>query len=342
MFIDTKYCITNTKQMRLSDQPIFIVGCERSGTTILRLMLNEHSRIALPPQTKFSRKVYKRRLLFGNLVIKENRRKIIQWMLERKNNTKLVDLKLDDKVLEKIWNKCTTLGAIIASVFQQYALERNKPRWGDKRPYYIRYITQLFRLYPDAQIIHVVRDGHDCLASLKRMPWWKKNAIFSMLNWRHAVRIGSNAANVYKDQFMEIRYEDLIKEPESQLEQICEFLNESYEPEMINFHLNAQQNIPEYKKPWHYKTSKPLTATFIGQWRKELSKGETQILEWCAQKELMKWNYQIKKIHFINPIILVRYFIEYTRFYGLVGLERIIDRFIDLIYSHPISYKQNH
>ena len=257
--------------MQLSDQPIFIVGCERSGTTILRLMLNEHSRIALPPQTKFSRKLYKRRLLFGNLVIKENRKKIIQWMLERKNNTKLIDLKLDDKVLEKIWNKCTTLGAIIASVFQQYSLERNKPRWGDKRPYYIRYITQLFRLYPDAQIIHVVRDGHDCLASLKKMPWWGKNVIFSMLNWRHAIRIGSNTANVYKNQFMEIRYEDLIKEPESQLEQICEFLNESYEPEMINFHLNAQQNIPEYKKPWHYKTSKPLTATFIGQWRKELS-----------------------------------------------------------------------
>ena len=341
MFIDTKYCITNTKQMRLSDQPIFIVGCERSGTTILRLMLNEHSRIALPPQTKFSRKVYKRRLLFGNLVIKKNRKKIIQWMLERKNNTKLVDLKLDDKVLEKIWNKCTSLGAIIASVFQQYSLARNKPRWGDKRPYYIRYITQLFRLYPDAQIIHVVRDGHDCLASLKKMPWWGKNAIFSMLNWRHAVRIGSNAVNVYKDQFMEIRYEDLIKEPESQLEQICKFLNESYEPEMINFHLNAQQNIPEYKKPWHYKTSKPLTATFIGQWRKELSKSETQILEWCAQKELMQWNYPITKIYFINPIILVRYFIEYTRFYGIVGLERIIDRFIDLIYSHPISYKQN-
>ncbi|SVB09859.1 uncharacterized protein METZ01_LOCUS162713, partial [marine metagenome] len=127
--------------MRLSNQPIFIVGCERSGTTILRLMLNEHSRIALPPQTKFSRKLYKRRLMFGDLLKKENRKRIIKWLLERKNNTKLTDLQLNDGLLVQIWEKCATLGDMIATVFQQYSLSRNKPRWGDKRPYYIRYIA---------------------------------------------------------------------------------------------------------------------------------------------------------------------------------------------------------
>ncbi len=326
--------------MRLSNQPIFIVGCERSGTTILRLMLNEHSRIALPPQTKFSRKLYKRRLLFGNLLKKENRKKIIQWMLERKSNTKLMDLQLDDGVLEKMWEKRATLGDITAAVFQQYSLERNKSRWGDKRPYYIRYIAQLVRLYPDARIIHVIRDGRDCVASLKRMPWWKKSAIYSILNWRHAIRMGSDAINIYEDQFMEIRYEDLINEPELHLREICKFLGETYEPAMVNFHLNAEQNIPGYKQPWHYKTSKPLSAKFIGQWQEELSKNEVHSLEWCAGKELTKWNYPTEKIHFVHPMILVRYWTQWVRFYGLVGLERIMDRLIDLFYYHPLSYKQ--
>ena len=134
--------------MKLTDQPIFIVGCERSGTTMLRLMLNEHSNIALPPQTKFSRKLYKRRLLFGDLGKAKNRDKIIQWMMQKKTNTKLIDLKLDFKILEEIWRKCRTLGEITGTVFHQYSVVRNKPRWGDKRPYYIRSSLNLLSYIP--------------------------------------------------------------------------------------------------------------------------------------------------------------------------------------------------
>ena len=100
--------------MKLTDQPIFIVGCERSGTTMLRLMLNEHSNIALPPQTKFSRKLYKRRLLFGDLGKAKNRDKIIQWMMQKKTNTKLIDLKLDFKILE---DPITNIAALFVILF---------------------------------------------------------------------------------------------------------------------------------------------------------------------------------------------------------------------------------
>ena len=113
---------------------------------------------------------------------RENIDKIIEWMLQRETNTKLIDLKLDSSHLRELWANCTTLGEITGTVFQQYSETRHKPRWGDKRPYYIRYISQLLKLYPDARIIHVIRNGHDCIASLKRMPWWKKNSIHSMLN----------------------------------------------------------------------------------------------------------------------------------------------------------------
>ena len=105
--------------MKLSDQPIFIVGCERSGTTMLRLLLNEHSNIALPPQTKFSRKLYKRRMLFGDLNNGKNIDKIIEWMLQRETNTKLIDLKLDPNHLRESWKDCTTIGGIPGPVFQQ-------------------------------------------------------------------------------------------------------------------------------------------------------------------------------------------------------------------------------
>ena len=238
--------------MKLSDQPIFIVGCERSGTTMLRLMLNEHSNIALPPQTKFSRKLYKRRILFGDLSNGKNKDKIIDWMLERETNTKLIDLKLDLGHLRKSWEDCTTIGELTGTVFQQYSQTRHKPRWGDKRPYYIRYIPQLLKLYPDARIIHIIRNGHDCISSLKRMPWWNKNIVYSMLAWRYSIRMGAKAAEAYKDQFLEVRYEDVVRHPETQLKKICDFINVKYESGMLEFHLSTEKNIPDYKKEWHF------------------------------------------------------------------------------------------
>ena len=324
--------------MKLSDQPIFIVGCERSGTTMLRLLLNEHSNIALPPQTKFSRKLYKRRMLFGDLNNGENIDKIIEWMLQRETNTKLIDLKLDSSHLRELWANCTTLGEITGTVFQQYSETRHKPRWGDKRPYYIRYIPQLIKLYPDARIIHIIRDGRDCVASLKKMPWWRKNVMYSMLNWRHSIRMGSLAARVYKNQFMEVRYEDIIRQPEAQLSKICDFLNEPYEPEMLTFHLSAEKNIPEYKKEWHYKTYEPLSEEFIGKGKEQLSENELKTLEWSAGRELSLWNYSVDKIH-TTPS--VKYYKEWVKFYANVFAERAIDRLIDIFYYHPIAYKKN-
>ena len=324
--------------MKLTDQPIFIVGCERSGTTMLRLMLNEHSNIALPPQTKFSRKLYKRRLLFGDLGKAKNRDKIIQWMMQKKTNTKLIDLKLDFKILEEIWRKCRTLGEITGTVFHQYSVVRNKPRWGDKRPYYIRYIPQLIKLYPDARIIHIIRDGRDCVGSLKKMPWWRKNVMYSMLNWRYSIRMGSIAAKVYKNQFIEVRYENIIRQPENELRKICNFLNEPFEPEMITFHLSAEKNIPEYKKEWHYKTYKPLSEEFIGKGKEQLSENELKTLEWSAGRELSLWNYSVDKTH-TTPS--VKYFKEWVKFYANVFAERAIDRLIDIFYYHPIAYKKN-
>ena len=325
--------------MKLSDQPIFIVGCERSGTTMLRLMLNEHSNIALPPQTKFSRKLYKRRMLFGDLSNGENKDKIIDWMLERETSTKLIDLKLDLGHLRKSWDDCTTIGKITGTVFQQYSQTRHKSRWGDKRPYYIRYIPQLLKLYPDARIIHVIRNGHDCIASLKRMPWWKKNSIHSMLNWRHSIRMGVKASGAFKDQFLEVRYEDIVRHPENQLKIICDFINVKYESGMLDFHLNTERNIPAYKKEWHHKTFKPLSEDAIDTGKEQLSDNELKFFSWCAGKELNLWNYDVNKRELSFSL---KYLREWVKFYSNIFLERAMDRLIDVFYFYPMSYNKKH
>ena len=162
--------------------------------------------------------------------------------------------------------------------------------------------------------------------------------MYSMLNWRHSIRMGSIAARVYKNQCMEVRYEDIIRQPEAQLRKICDFLNEPYEPEMFTFHLSADKNIPDYKKTWHYKTYKPLSEEFIGKGKEQLSECELNRIEWCAARELSLWNYSADKIH-ITPS--VKYLKVWLKFYFSVGVERVVDRLIDLFYSPQIAYKKN-
>ena len=135
------------------------------------------------------------------------------WFVDNfEKRTKLPDLGLEIGAIHKeIISSATSLGAAASGVFRLYSRKFDKPRWGDKRPYYIKYLKQLLALFPDAQIIHVVRDGRDCIASLLKMRWWKEDLVYSIFNWQEAIRKGKQASRVLsEEQFIEIRYEDFI------------------------------------------------------------------------------------------------------------------------------------
>jgi hypothetical protein len=221
-----------------NQKPIFIIGCERSGTTLIRLILHSHPNIALPPQTKFLKKIYKRRLQWRNLANEANRIKLSHWFTDHfDNHTKLPDLGLEaGDIRKEIVSSATSLGAAATGVFKLYSRKFNKPRWGDKRPYYIKYVKQLLALFPDAQIIHVVRDGRDCIASLMKMPWWKKDLAYTILNWQEAIQEGKRAnRSLPVEQFIEIRYEDFVSHPEKWARELCRFLGEKYNSDMLKF-----------------------------------------------------------------------------------------------------------
>ena len=285
--------------MRQSNEikPIFIAGSERSGTTLLRLMLHAHPRIAIPPQTKYLRKLYKRRLLFGNLQKKKNREKLAVWFFDHfDKSTKMNDLEIDQDSVRKGVLESKSLGAALAVPWICYAKKHGKERWGDKRPYYIHHMEKLRQLYPDAQIIHLIRDSRDVIASLKKMPWWNNSLNYSAFNWKLAILHGINARmNTKLDEYLELRYEDLLAEPERELQRVCQFLGETYDPAMLQFQGIAQQAVPEYKMDWHSATRKPLNTKSIGRWEKDLSKKEISIVEWATGEEMVQLGYTLSK-----------------------------------------------
>ncbi|GGS81493.1 sulfotransferase [Planobispora rosea] len=276
-----------------SDRPIFVIGCPRSGTTMLQLMLHSHPRIGVPPETRFVVPGYYRRFVFGDLREEVNRRRLGQWIVTDKD-TKFKELKLDgDRFIEDVVAGPPTLGSAIGIAFRSYAEQFGKARWGDKRPSYYHYVDILLRLFPDAQFIHLIRDGRDCVASLKEMPWYTKDVFHAVNNWAEAIDFGRrHAKNLPADSYYELRYEDLTRDPETELRGLCGFLGEEYDPAMSEPCHVARQAIPQ-NRVWHLNTHGDVTTARTGSWKARLEPWEVSLCETVLAERLTANGYEL-------------------------------------------------
>ncbi|MFC3984188.1 MULTISPECIES: sulfotransferase family protein [Streptosporangium] len=276
-----------------SDRPIFVVGCPRSGTTLLQLMLHSHPRIAIPPETRFMVAAYQRRLRFGDLNDPARRRELADWVVGRRQS-RFHELKLDgEEVTRQIVEGPPTLGSALGIVLRFYATQHGKPRWGDKRPSYFQNIDVLLRLFPDAQFVHLIRDGRDCVASLKEMPWYNGSVYSAVSAWAEAVDFARHGApKLPEGSYHELRYEDLTAAPEAQLRRLCDFLGEDFAPAMCEPRLIADVAVPAHKT-WHSRTHGEVTAARTGTWRERLEPWEISLCESVLGDRLETYGYEL-------------------------------------------------
>ena len=274
-----------------SDRPIFVVGCPRSGTTMLQLMLHAHSRIALPPESRFLLPVYERRHEFGDLAGEEQRRALARFIV---GTAQFGDLGLDPaEVTGAIVAAPPTLGSALGTVFKLYAGRFGKPRWGDKRPSYLRNLPVILRLFPDAQIVNIMRDGRDCVASLKETPWCPDNLGKQIDYWARSADASMRAAREYPaDVYHQVRYEDLVADPRTHLREICEFLGEEYEPAMARPSEVAPVAVPAYKT-WHSLTRSEVTTARVSSWQQRLTPEQVARCEAVFGDRLEHFGYQL-------------------------------------------------
>jgi len=298
-----------------SNRPIFVFGCPRSGTTLLTLMLHAHSRIAMPPETRFLMPVYRRRSTFGDLTVRENRRALAQFIL-RTPGTKFRQLGLDrGQVRRGIVHGAPTVGSALGTVYRTYAARFGKERWGDKRPTYFRDVEAIRVLFPDAQFIHLIRDGRDCVASLKRMSWWRHGTIAAMAMWVHSIDCGRRAGrHLPADSFYALRYERLVTDPRSELMALCEFLGEDFEEQMVESHRVAPQTLPaNQREQWHANTAREVSAASVGGYNHGLNEDELRLMEFVARRRLRRLGYDAPRVPALpNLGLLLRYMQKVT------------------------------
>jgi hypothetical protein len=194
-------------------RPIFIVGSPRSGTTLMRSLIDAHPSIFCPPCETF---------LFTNLNATFNghiwkdhyeqlpfsRSALIQWFR--------------NYVLE---------------LFANLSLRAGKMRWAEKTPSHVLFLQFIDEVFPDSQVIHMIRNGYDVVRSLKNIHWAPRDVRVNSREWIRHVKGGQRyGKQLSENRYIEVRFEKLLNDPEAVLKRLCIFLGEPYDPKMLDFH----------------------------------------------------------------------------------------------------------
>ena len=216
----------------------FIVGVARSGTTLLRLQLDAHPQLAIPPETSFGTVAARAADIDGP-------RELLDAL---KDHEAWHDLALDDEqALDLIapvspWSVADSLRAI----YRALAAREGKPRWGDKTPGHLLCMPLLAELLPEAHFVHLIRDGRAVAASVRELPFAPGDGSIEAIadDWRDQI-VAGRRAGAGLPHYRELRYERLVNEPETVLRELCEQLELDFDASMLRAHEFARRRLEQ-------------------------------------------------------------------------------------------------
>lgn len=303
--------------MKTSDnEPIFVVGEGRSGTTLVTSLLSAHSRITIPPETHFFARAAKEGDLDGGpRDFDAFWNEFIAW-------SRFQDLEIDPARCRAAIGEegDFSFRAIFHAVLETYRQKAGKPRVGEKTPGHLAFVPTIFEWYPKAKVLIVQRDPRSVIASQLACPWVKVtpvnlrqgvfvNSRFSQIaayaaRWQHSYE--QDAPRYVRDsRVMLIRYEDLVAETERVMRQVCQFLEEVYEPTMLDRDKERAVSVPvgsaqHYGGSWggwlsehHEKASKPVNTASVSKWKQQLRPHEVAMIEGVCKHGMEKAGYAL-------------------------------------------------
>lgn len=272
------------------DTPFFVLGAARSGTTMLRLMLNRHSRLAIPFESQFLRQILAELPIDRPLDVREAKR--MAKLVTGEKNFRTWHLDPAHVRRELIRLAPAPLAMLVDALFRMEIAPSGKPRWGDKTPHYYLCWRPLMRLFSGSKLVHIIRDGRDVNLSLERVGWHGPTASDRARYWHERVEMAHAAAReLGRERNMIIRYEDLVLDSRATLEAVCDFLGESFEPRMLEFFEDAAMHLSDIDGDVHRKLHRPPRPEDVGRWRREMSVKRQREFEAVAGSSLRAGSY---------------------------------------------------
>jgi sulfotransferase family protein len=280
----------------------FVIGMTRSGTTLLRLMLDSHPELTIPPETHFVPDVIK--------AFNDGRDSPEEFVAVMAASRRWADFGIPAEQLRRELEKLRPLlspEVPLRAFYRLYAKGQRKRRWGDKTPGYATKMRRIQRTLPEARFIHMIRDGRDVALSLQEREAGLSTEQVAR-RWRHRINNTRRAAEHVPD-YVEIRYEDLVGDPETTLRRICDHIDLKWSPRMLDYHERAAERLEEMAQPLaaeedkralsaesrleaHALTSEPPRTDRSGRWRGEMAPDELATFEEHAGELLAELGYE--------------------------------------------------
>ncbi len=222
-----------------------IIGSPRSGTTLLRFMLDAHPDLAIPPETGFLVPCAERAGQ-GTISREDFLDTLTRYPVEASG---WQDFQISQDTFRAALQTIEpfTVADGIRAFYQLYAARFGKPRWGDKTPLYCMHLQSIEALLPEAHFVHVIRDGRDVALSLRPM-WFAPGRDIETLasHWRQCVTTGRQQGALCR-HYREVRYEELIEDSRTALAGVCAFLDLEFDDRMLRYHELAPERLREHQ-----------------------------------------------------------------------------------------------
>jgi hypothetical protein len=262
-----------------------VVGCGRSGTTLLRAQLDAHPDLAVPAEAPFVVALAPRRpdapfdvdAYVARLAGEERFR---LWELPPASLTAALRAAEPRSYAEAV-----------RATYAAHATARGKPRYGDKTPGNVLHLPRLTALLPESVVVHLVRDGRDVAASFLRLGW-ADTVEEAAQHWRLRVRRGRAAGRrLGRRRYVEVAYESLVRDPESELRRICAAVDLAYDPGMLDHVPHASTVVRTTSHPgYHDRLALPVAPAERG-WRERLTPEQVARFELVADGLLDELGY---------------------------------------------------
>lgn len=265
-------------------------------------MLDTHPALAMPPETGF----------IPDLIVAARRDDATPESLLSAvtSHRKWGDFPMSEEELLERWRALEPLRArkAVRAFYELYAAHQGKPRWGDKTPGYTMHMGPIARTLPEARFVHVIRDGRAVALSRTRTLALRKVEMAKVAKrWQKRVRTARRKGEGL-DHYLEIRYEDLVRDPQPTLGRVCEFVELDWDPALLDYHRRSEERLAELDRDipaWegklprsaesrmalHEQTTKPPDPARIDRWRTELSAHEIETFEHEAGDLLVELGY---------------------------------------------------
>lgn len=300
-----------------SSQVVFIVGVGRSGTTLLQSMLNAHPDVCFPPETHFFR-LYIQSGKFDKLLIKNGVNGLAAH-LKCDKYLKRLELDIDKLFVPFRVNKQSPSAVeFYLLLLSEYAKRFKKKIIGDKDPRSIEFLSALHRYFPNASIIHMIRDPRDVIVSRMKADWSKnRNFMHHVFTYKVQIQIGREMGErLFKGRYFELLYEQLLKDPDETLRNVCNFLSIPYSSKMLDFFDSAKEIITRSEMQWKKEALGPLLRDNWGKWKNSLKSSQILLIEQCCPEVFCGNPYSLSDIRNI-----VGYF------------ERILTKIVSILLS---------